>query len=192
MDDQTGQNLASPSEKVTITDTVEYKNLIPGKEYTIQGILMDQESEEELLIDGKPVTAQSVFTPESSEGTVQLTFSLNASTLAGKTTVAFETLQYEEKTIAVHADIKDEKQSIYFPKIGTTAKDAEDGDQTAVADEEVSIIDTVSYSNLVPGLSYKLVGTLMDKETGKAVEVDGTAVTAVSYTHLTLPTKLEV
>ena len=178
MDDQTGQNLASPSEKVTITDTVEYKNLIPGKEYTIQGILMDQESEEELLIDGKPVTAQSVFTPESSEGTVQLSFSLNASTLAGKTTVAFETLQYEEKTIAVHADIKDEKQSIYFPKIGTTAKDAEDGDQTAVADEEVSIIDTVSYSNLVPGLSYKLVGTLMDKETGKAVEVDGTAVTA--------------
>ena len=178
MDDQTGQNLASPSEKVTITDTVEYKNLIPGKEYTIQGILMDQESEEELLIDGKPVTAQSVFTPESSEGTIQLSFSLNASTLAGKTAVAFETLQYEEKTIAVHADIKDEKQSIYFPKIGTTAKDAEDGDQTAVADEEVSIIDTVSYSNLVPGLSYKLVGTLMDKETGKAVEVDGTAVTA--------------
>lgn len=181
--EQTGNQLSAPSEKVTIKDTVSYTNLIPGKEYTISGVLMDQETEKELLVNDKPVTAQETFTPETSDGSIALSFTLDASALAGKTTVAFETLKQEDKTVGVHADIKDEQQSVYFPKISTTAKDASDGDQTALIGTEVSIIDTVTYSNLVPGLTYKLTGTLMEQETGKAIEQDGTPVTAeVSFT----------
>lgn len=176
--EQTGNQLASPSEKVTITDTVSYANLIPGKEYTISGVLMDQETEKELLVNDKPVTAQKSFTPEASDGSVALAFTLDASALAGKTTVAFETLKQEDKTVGVHTDIKDEQQSVYFPKISTTAKDASDGDQTVFIGTEVSILDTVTYSNLVPGLTYKLIGTLMDQETGEAVQQNGTPVTA--------------
>ena len=177
-DSQTGQNLSSPSKEVTIIDTVRYHNLIPGKEYTIQGTLMDKESEKELLVQEKPVISEKTFTPESPNGSIELSFTFDASALSGRTTVVFEKLMQDKKTIAVHADIKDKKQSIYFPQIGTTAKDSEDGDQNATADKEVSITDTVSYKNLIPGLSYKLSGTLMDEATGKPVEVNGVAITA--------------
>ena len=59
------------------------------------------------------------------------------------------------------------------PKIGTTATDADDEDHEAVADEEVTINDVVTYTNLTPGKEYKLAGKLMDKETGEAVSIDG-------------------
>ena len=99
--------------------------------------------------------------------------------IEGKTIVAFESVSQEGKEIAVHADIHSPEQSIYFPEIGTTAKDAKDGDQEALAEKETQLIDTVSYKDLVAGgLSYRLAGTLMDKETGKEVLVDGKPVTA--------------
>ena len=59
------------------------------------------------------------------------------------------------------------------PNIGTTATDADDEDHEAVADEEVTINDVVTYTNLTPGKEYKLAGRLMDKETGEAVVIDG-------------------
>lgn len=135
-------------------------------------------SGEPLLVDKKPVTSELTFTPEEEEGSVELSFTFDASALRGKTIVAFESVSYQEKEIAVHADIKSAPQSIYFPEIGTTAKDGKDGDQEAFAEKETQIIDTVAYKGLIAGESYRLVGTLMDKETGKEVQVDGKPVTA--------------
>ena len=42
----------------------------------------------------------------------------------------------------------------------------------------MKLIDTVSYSNLVPGKEYVVKGILMDKATGKALLVNGKEVTA--------------
>jgi len=56
------------------------------------------------------------------------------------------------------------------PYIGTTAY-GEDGDKEILANKEAVIVDTVTYSNLTPGEEYILRGTLMDKETGKALKV---------------------
>ena len=75
------------------------------------------------------MTAETSFTPEELSGSVELSFTFDASALSGKTLVAFETLSYEEHEVAVHADIKDANQTIYFPEIKTTAKDGSDGDQ---------------------------------------------------------------
>ena len=44
------------------------------------------------------------FTPTSSDGTVELTYTLDASTLAGTTIVVFETLYSDGVEIAAHAD----------------------------------------------------------------------------------------
>jgi hypothetical protein len=75
-------------------------------------------------------------------------------------------------------------QTVLFPRIGTTATDAEDGSHEAAADGDVTITDEVAYENLVPGKEYELTGTLMDRETGEAVTgADGRAVT--STTRLT-------
>ena len=46
------------------------------------------------------------------------------------------------------------------------------------ADNKVTIVDEISYSNLVPGETYAVVGTLMDKSTGKALIINEKEVTA--------------
>ena len=51
-----------------------------------------------------------------------------------------------------------------IPEIGTQA--AVDGEKEICATEVFTLTDTVSYSHLIPGKEYVLVGTLMDKTTG--------------------------
>ena len=173
----TNTQMAVPKKELTITDTVSY-HLIPNKEYKLTGTLMDKESGKSLQIDGKEVTSELTFTPEEAEGTVELSFTLDATALAGKTIVAFESVSYQDKEVAFHTQIDDTPQTIYFPEIKTTAKDGKDGDQEVLAEKETSIIDTVSYKDLVTGLTYRVVGTLMDKGTGKEVIIEGKPVTA--------------
>lgn len=165
-------------ETVTIVDTVEYEGLKKGQEYKVIGTLMDKETGEPILIDGKPVTAEKTFKAKKSSGTVEVTFTFDGVSLTGKTVVVFEELYHKDLKLAVHADIEDEDQTIYFPEIGTTAKDADTEEPIANADSEVTLIDTVSYKNLVPGQEYTVVGTLMDKETGEALEIEGKKVTS--------------
>lgn len=178
LDKETGSHLSKPDEKVTIVDTVEYEGLKKGQEYKVVGTLMDKETGEPILIDGKPVTAEETFKAKKSSGTVEVTFTFDGVSLTGKTVVVFEELYHEDLKLAVHADIEDEDQTIYFPKIGTTAKDADTEEPIANADSEVTLIDTVSYKNIVPGLEYTVVGTLMDKETGEPLEIEGKKVTS--------------
>ena len=177
-DNVSGSHYAKPEKEITLIDTVSYQNLIPGKEYTLTGTLMDKETKKPLEVDGKPITAQTTFTPEKADGNVELSFTFDASALRGKTIVVFESVSYKEKEIAVHADIDDHEQSIYFPEIKTTAKDGADDDKEVLSSKEATIIDTVTYKNLIPKAKYKLVGILMDKETGKAILVNEKTVTA--------------
>ena len=177
LDKETGNHNSNPDKKVTIVDTVTYKGLIPGKEYTVKGTLMDKSTGKELLVDGKPVTAEKTFTAEKAEGSVELTFTFDGSALAGKTVVAFEHVYYEDKEVGSHEDMEDEDQSIRFPAIGTTAKDSSTKDHIANAGK-VTVIDTVSYKNLMPGQKYTLKGVLMDKATGKELLIGEQRVTA--------------
>jgi hypothetical protein len=176
--DKTGDHTALAEKEVTLTDTVAYKGLAAGKTYTVTGILMDRETGKAITVDGKKVTSEAEFTPEKSEGTVELHFTFDGSALAGKTVVAFESLKYEKTEIAVHADIEDEDQGVHFPEIGTTAVNDKTGTHTAFAEKEAALTDTVSYKNLEVGKTYKVTGTLMDRETGKAITIDGDKVMA--------------
>ena len=166
-----GEHVAEPAEEVTIVDTVTYKNLKVGQTYKLSGVLMDKETGEPLLVgegeEQAQVTAEVEFTPTSAEGTVELTYTLDASDLAGKAVVVFEDLYLDENIVASHADITDEGQTITFgkPAIGTTA--TIDGEKTAQPSEQITITDTVEYSGLTVGQEYRLVGILMDKETGE-------------------------
>ena len=173
-----GEHVAEPAEEITLVDTVTYKNLKVGQTYKLSGILMDKETCEPLLANEQPVTAEVGFTPTSSEGSVELAYTFNASALAGKSVVVFEDLYQGENVVASHADINDEGQTITFgkPAIGTTA--TIDGEKTAVPAEQITITDTVEYSGLTVGQEYKLVGVLMDKETGEPLLVGEEQVTS--------------
>ena len=177
-----GEHTAAPAGKVTIADTVEYKNLKVGETYKISGVLMDKETGEPLLVgegeEQAQVTAEVEFTPTSAQGTVELTYTFDASALAGKAVVVFEDLYQGENVVASHADINDEGQTVTFgkPSIGTTA--TIDGEKTAEPAEQITITDTVEYSGLTVGQEYKLTGVLMDKETGEPLLVNDQQVTS--------------
>ena len=167
-------------EQTTVTDKVEYKNLIVGNTYEVSGVLMNQETGEALLDkSGEKITAKTTFKAEKSDGTVELAFTFDSSLLAGKSVVAFEDLYNENIKVAFHTDIKDEGQTVHYPEIHTTATDAATKTHTAAPDLKTTIIDKVDYKNLVPGEAYEISGVLMDKTTGeKLLDKNGNAVTS--------------
>lgn len=166
----TSGKILLPSESVSVVDEVAYTGLIPGYTYTVSGVLMDKQAGEPVMLDGNPITAEASFTPEESSGVVMVTFVFNAIGLEDHDLVVFESLYYAETEIADHEDIEDEDQTVHVanPEIGTTAT-FEDGGKIANIADQLTIIDVVHYENLIPGISYMLMGTLMDKSTASAL-----------------------
>ena len=179
------------SDNVAATDTVAYKDLIPGKKYTMKGTLMDKNTGKVVMENGKPVTAETTFTPSSANGTVKLTFTLNDEALAGDSLVAYEDL-YDENgnEIVAHDNINDQAETdtvqVPTPSMGTTLVGSNGTHELQIGDETTAV-DTVAYHNLIPGKQYKLVGTLMDKATGKPVMNNGKPVTATTIFTPTTP-----
>ena len=172
-----GEKEVDPLDKVTLTDTVSYTGLVPGKEYKVTGVLMDKETGEKLLVDSKEITAETVFVPETKNGSVDVTFIFDATGLHGKEIVVFEDLYRENVLLATHADINDKGQTVKIknPEIGTKA--TADGKKEITADK-ITITDVVSYKDLTPGKEYKLTGVLMNKATNDKLLIDGKEITA--------------
>ena len=189
VDSKTTDDVGSYSEEVTITDTVSLTNLVPGRHYIVNGTLMDQETGEEFLVKGQTVaktatievTEDGVITagngetvtttsynPDKQEvcGTVDLTFTFDSRNLEGKTCVVFEDLVHNGVTVAVHRNLLDKAQTVHFPKIRTEAMDSETTDRVGKGSEQETLIDKVSYTNLVIGREYTLHGVLMNRKTG--------------------------
>ena len=159
---------------VELLDTVKYRNLLPGRNYTLHGMIVEKET-------GNPVSEERTleFVPEKSEGSVELGFEISADELCGKTIVVYEEIKADGKSIAEHKDPEAKEQSIYFPEIGTKALDENSKTQEGEAKEKQKIIDQITYKNLLPDETYVLKGVLMDKETGKELlDENGKRVTA--------------
>jgi len=172
-----GEKEVDPLDKVTLTDTVSYTGLVPGKEYKVTGVLMDKKTGEKLLVNGKEITAETTFIAETKNGSVDVTFIFDATGLHGKEIVVFEDLYRENVLLATHADINDEGQTVKIknPEIGTKA--TADGKKEITADK-ITITDVVSYKDLTPGKEYKLTGVLMNKATNDKLLIDGKEITA--------------
>ena len=103
------------SGKVKLTDTIEYKGLVPGNTYTAHGTLIVKSTGMPLEdADGKPVTATAEFTPNKASGTMDVTFEFDASKIEeGVELVAFEEcLDVNGNVVAVHQDIDDDGQTV--------------------------------------------------------------------------------
>lgn len=156
--------------------------------------------------DGNYIRANQIFRTEDLEpwnavsGSVDVTFSFSGNSLSGKQFVIFEYLFAGEDNELIpvldneidnhgvmeyrgtkiqHANPEDEGQQGYFPAIHTMLTDAGSSKLAIVPDSgDVVLVDSVSYTGLTVGKEYELSGTLMNRLTGKAVEVNGKAVTA--------------
>ena len=179
-DAKSGTSMIYAEKSAKIVDTVSYRNLVPGKKYKVVGTAVDKSNGAPVIANGNNVTAEAEFVAKEATGKVDVVFTFDASLLAGRTIVMFEDVYYENNLIATHADITDEAQTLYVPKIGTTAIDGERKDHSSTADSSVTIVDSVAYRNLVQGQTYRVTGKLMDKATGKALVIDGKEVTAVT------------
>lgn len=169
-----GKKEVGATEVFTLEDVVEYKHLVPGKEYTVKGVLMDKATGEPLLIDEKEIRSETTFTPDEPTGDVIVSFEFDARYIKKDTDiVVFESLYSENKELAVHAEIDDESQTVTvkLPKIGTKA--SIEGKKKFTANGDITIDDVVSYKHLTAGKEYTIKGILMDKSTGKQFLVDG-------------------
>lgn len=188
LDAATTDNIGSHGKKVKLVDKVSYKQLSEGETYTVKGKLMDKATGQPLLVNGREVTAEKTFTVtknnstitgDGASGSVDLEYEVDSTVLAGKTTVVFEHLYYDGKEIATHADIDDERQSVHFPKVGTTAKSKETNSNLGMPRVNETIVDTVKYENLVIGKVYTVKGKLMDKATKQPIKDEhGNEITA--------------
>ncbi len=98
---------------VTIDDVVSYKHLVPGKEYTVKGILIDKATGKPFLVDDKEITSEVTFTAEKANSEVIVSFTFDGSAITKDTEiVVFETLYRDKTEIAVHADIDDKDQTV--------------------------------------------------------------------------------
>ena len=169
-----GEKEICATEFFTLTDTVSYKHLIPGKEYVLKGVLMDKTTGKPLVIEGEEIRSETVFTPEAPTGEAVVEFTFDSKYIKeGTDIVVFESLYQGGKELAVHADIEDEGQTVKvkIPEIRTQA--TADGKKEITASGRVKIEDVVSFNNLTPGKEYTVKGVLMDKTTGEPLLVDG-------------------
>ena len=174
-----GEKEICATEVFTLTDTVEYKHLIPNKEYVLKGVLMDKTTGKPLIIDGAEVHSETVFIPTEPSGEVIVEFTFDSKYIKADTDiVVFESLYRDNTELTVHADIDDEGQTVNVkvPTIKTTA--TSNGKKEIAAKGEITIDDIVSYTNLTPGKEYTIKGVLMDKSTGKPFKVNDKEITS--------------
>ena len=176
-----GHELAISKDAIA-TDTVNYTGLIVGQKYTMTGTLMNKATGKPVMNNGKAVTASTTFTAQKANGSVTVIFHLDDTDYEGDSLVAFESLSDGTgKQIANHDDINDKAETdiVEKPEIGTTLVGSTGTHLLPFSDNTVAT-DTVNYTDLIPGKQYKLVGTLMDKATGKPVMNNGKLVTATT------------
>ena len=181
-DKVTGEKSIVAGKNVTIVDTVTLDDLEKGTTYQLKGWQMVKSENAQLLVDGKPVESDYTFTAEDSSMEVQIAFTFNASSLAGKDLVTFEELYDlsnpdEPTKVAEHKNIEDEGQTVTITEriitMHTTATDKVTGEKTIEADNKVTIVDTVTLDGLEKGVKYTLKGWEMVKSENAELLVNG-------------------
>ena len=169
VDSDTNSQITSDGLAVII-DYVHYEGLLPGQEYTVSGTMhlagtddsgnrTDEGAIREAR-DGEELAPQVVFTPETSEGFVEVTYVIDTSRFKARTLVCFESLSYNGAVIMTHADIDDENQTIYVPSVRTSAYSSDTMSNVVSYGKTSRITDTVFYENVIPGLQYTVSGSL--------------------------------
>lgn len=171
----TNKHIGNASGKVKIKDVVSYTELGKGK-HTVTATLMDKATNKPLL-DAKgnkitltkdlDVTDEMIAAKGYAEGNIEMETEVDAEILKGKTIVYFESLKYDGKEVALHADINDEGQSVRYPRIGT--KMTSNGAKAIAISKETPFTDEIAYENLPAG-KYHTKTTLMALDRDGKVE----------------------
>lgn len=162
---------------IELIDTVSYRNLVPNVEVRLDAIVMVKSTGQPLLdANGNQVTGHLVFTPQTANGTVDVSIHLDTNYVmslvedgtltAPVDLVCFETLSftattditpyhqwYDENPITEHKDITDVGQTVRVAEVHTGVYDNQTLSQVASdgpnGDGYAVIVDHVHYEGLL-------------------------------------------
>lgn len=103
-------------EEHIICDTVNFKYMEANASYTMKGILMDADTGEELLQDGKPVTSEKTFKGKDAKDGITMEFDVDSRKFPGKRIVVFEVLYLGDCLIDAHRDLRNQEQTVSILK----------------------------------------------------------------------------
>lgn len=122
----TGDQTALPGE-VRAVDTVSMINLMPGTEYTLKGVLVDTATgkvlREKGSSTGEILTAETVFTADTSEMDVEVGFEFDASEFSGWTIAVFQYLYQDNTQISSHEELDNKLQQLKINGLQTTPEE---------------------------------------------------------------------
>lgn len=192
--DADGKKDMESSASMVFKDAITYSGLVPGNEYYMVSTLVDK-ANGQVLTDtagNKAIVTSTVFTANSTgsnKGSSSFTFANMASTMSGKTVVAFNDLyrvtdgtasgttvtdNVKAELVASEHDLANVSQTVSIDAtidvtdatIDTVAKGV-DGSKTIPLATNSTIKDTVTYAGLTAGKTYTLSAEVYDTNTGK-------------------------
>mgnify|MGYP002510231645 CR=1 FL=1 len=172
----------------TVTDRVVFRGLTPSTEYAARLELHKKNADGTdggalLDADGEAVVATQKFIPPTADGTVDVSVTFVPADGGGYGIVAFEEISHHGTVYAAHADISDESQTVYTPKITTTATDAATGTHIARLGNHLAIDDVIEYASFERGTRCTVNGVAHRRDAsgtdaGALLDSSGNPVTA--------------
>ncbi|WP_165249076.1 VaFE repeat-containing surface-anchored protein [Adlercreutzia sp. ZJ141] len=173
-DARDGDKVLAPESDVSIVDRVAYSGLIPGKEYTVRGTLMNadtgepitttrtEDSSAETELPDEPITAEASFTPTNPTGAIEVPFFLSTDELAGASVVVFEELYRDDRMVASHADLTNTDQTVTVeaPEEPTTPEEPQTPEKPTVPSTPASTLPATGDAAM-RGASFALATALV-------------------------------
>lgn len=178
----TNEKIVPYDMETVIEDTVTYKNVIPGKEYKLKATLHVKNDKSGVYKDGdvlldanqKPIEVETTFIPETTDGSTIVKIPINTKDLRSLQIVVFENMYNKYGIeVAAHCDLEDVDQTVEVPDALTSASITSFEDMS-----NITLVDTISYNNFVPGRTYIAKGYLVDQATDERVQSNGEDITA--------------
>lgn len=196
---ETGSHIVPIGQQTELVDTVSYTNLAPGEEYILHGTLVNRADGQPLCgSDGQDYISETVFVPQSPDGSVTVTFVIDTEYLmeqleAGTSDVPFEIVCFEDldlttgRDVCEHEDIDDVGQTVRAGQIMTGVYDSQTCDQIT-SSGLATIIDNVHYEGLQPGTEYEIEGHLhLVEYTDDGIRIDAGPVNSASSEEILSP-----
>ena len=181
-----GQKVVWEGDNVKLTDFVEYYNLLPETEYTLNGSLMGIAADG-TASDTGVVGTGTLETPKATNGAARVSGTIKDGTAAkveftvplsvlkaNDKLVAFEELQLKGKLIAEHKELDDPDQTVKVKHPGVGTEASYDGKSNLTvwkgvnkegkkAPETYTVHDVIRMANVEEGKTYALDGQVYSK-----------------------------
>ncbi len=191
------QGIIAQDTEAKLVDEISYTNCAQDVDVDIKGHVYVQESSVDengntvYTLGDEVTTASKTEKLSVGEGNTSLEFTFDSTPYANKNLVVCEYIYLSGTDILIskHDDAGDMLQTVKVPDIKTTLVNVHKGTGYKVISEkyeDITVVDKVDYSNLIPGSEWQFTATLMNGE-NPVLDADGNV---VSQKHTFTPSEI--